>query len=430
MIDIVMPTMWVVDGIIPTIEKYINNPLVNKIILIDNNPTKKIDSPVLSHEKIEYVCYGKNIFVNPAWNEGYMRSTTDVVAFINDDIFVHDEVFKLVEDFGLKEGDMIGVNLRGYQDNFKIDDHIDTKEEIVDFNYNPKVAIGGQAWAFGICMFIHRKTYKIIPSLYKVWYGDDYLVQHAKKVYALNTNKIKGSISGTLTKFRDPNSDISRRIELDSLNYITFNDFTTSKDWDLPVSIVKNMQEQRKALGDDINIFEQEYKKARTQTSDINENVHILYDLAKECKHVTEMGVRTGISTRALLNTDVQLISYDVVLDNAVSKLFDVAKKAGKKVDYIKSDVLKIEIEETDMLFIDTLHIYPQLKQELNLHAKKVRKYLAFHDTYTFGLRGEVGQDNKGLLSAIIEFMIDNPEWKFKIHKTNNNGFTVLERVN
>jgi hypothetical protein len=35
-----------------------------------------------------------------------------------------------------------------------------------------------------------------------------------------------------------------------------------------------------------------------------------------------------------------------------------------------------------------------------------------------------------GLLPAIIEFMIENPEWKFKIHKTNNSGMTVLEKVN
>jgi hypothetical protein len=39
---------------------------------------------------------------------------------------------------------------------------------------------------------------------------------------------------------------------------------------------------------------------------------------------------------------------------------------------------------------------------------------------------GKVG--TLGLLPAIIEFIIDHPEWKFKIHKTNNNGLTVLEK--
>jgi hypothetical protein len=63
------------------------------------------------------------------------------------------------------------------------------------------------------------------------------------------------------------------------------------------------------------------------------------------------------------------------------------------------------------------------------LHGNKAKKYLAFHDTYTFGLTGEVGNDRKGLMTAIIEFMIQNPHWKFKTHKTNNNGFTILERT-
>jgi hypothetical protein len=80
-------------------------------------------------------------------------------------------------------------------------------------------------------------------------------------------------------------------------------------------------------------------------------------------------------------------------------------------------------------LFIDTLHTYNQLKQELTLHGNKAQKYIAFHDTYTFGLRGEDNVDKKGLMTAIIEFMTENPHWKFKIHKTNNNGFTVLERT-
>jgi hypothetical protein len=35
-----------------------------------------------------------------------------------------------------------------------------------------------------------------------------------------------------------------------------------------------------------------------------------------------------------------------------------------------------VEIEETDLLFIDTCDIYGQLQQELRLHAAKVRKYL------------------------------------------------------
>ena len=96
---------------------------------------------------------------------------------------------------------------------------------------------------------------------------------------------------------------------------------------------------------------------------------------------------------------------------------------------YIKANVLDIEISETDLLFIDTLHTYSQLAKELALHSSKVKKYIVLHDTYTFGLSGEDPRDKKGLLTAVIEFLINSPNWKFKMFKTNNNGLTVLERI-
>jgi hypothetical protein len=176
------------------------------------------------------------------------------------------------------------------------------------------------------------------------------------------------------------------------------------------------------------NIFELEYKKALAIPSDINQNLGVLHSVAKRCKHVTEMGVRTGMSTRAFLSLDIELISYDINLDKTVSSLFSQARAMGKPVKYIQANVLDIEIEETDFLFIDTLHVYQQLKAELVRHAKKVRKYIGFHDTYTFGLTGEDGLDKKGLLTAIIEFVIQNPEWQFKVFRVNNNGMTILQK--
>jgi ABC-type Fe3+-citrate transport system substrate-binding protein len=181
-------------------------------------------------------------------------------------------------------------------------------------------------------------------------------------------------------------------------------------------------------------LIEQEYFNAKNARSDINEHIELLYDLGTRCNHITEMGVRTGESTRAFLKTNASLRSYDIQLNDKVGYLFQQAQSVGKDAQYIKADVLDIVIEETDLLFIDTWHSYPQLKQELNLHGNKARKYLAFHDTWTYGVRDESWDKNRkiqgteGLLPAIIRFMIQNPHWKFKEFRTNNNGLTVLER--
>lgn len=176
------------------------------------------------------------------------------------------------------------------------------------------------------------------------------------------------------------------------------------------------------------DIFEQEYLRARNTETDINQHLEILKNLADECTSVTEMGTRDGQSTRAFLVTNTKLTAYDLELDPIVVELFSKAKQVGKSADYIQADVLQLDIEPTDLLFIDTWHTYTQLRQELAIHGNKAKKYLAFHDTQTYGTTGEASTD-LGLLPAIIEFMILNPHWRFKIHRTVNNGLTVLERT-
>lgn len=441
MIDIVIPTMWMVKNFDQALEIYANHDKIAKVIVIDNNRKSRPQWSVLNHAKVELVSYNKNIFVNPAWNEGYYRAQSHILGIINDDIVVSADVINMVSDFSFEAGDLIGVNLRGRQNNYRIDDVIDTAEEIVRLNYDDTKPIGGQAWAFGICMFMMKESYQEIPSLYQVWYGDDYFAQRAKRVFAINSNRIKGTISETLTKFDDPDSEISCRIELDSKNLLAYGHFKNSKNWDIPQNMINMYSQKRlakninlpkindkKTIDNKVNIFDQEYHWARSIASDINENVHILYELAQECKTVVEFGVRSGVSTRAFLASDVQLLSFDIELHPKVRELFLKAQAQGKSVQYIKADVLDIRVEPMDLLFIDTLHTYEQLQKELELHGNQARRYIAFHDTYTFGLRGEDGRDRRGLLTAIIEFQIKNPHWRFRIHKTNNNGFTVLER--
>lgn len=184
--------------------------------------------------------------------------------------------------------------------------------------------------------------------------------------------------------------------------------------------------------------IDQEYVLEKKTKSDINEHLHDLYTLACNCTHVTEMGSRFGASTKAFLNAPVSLRAYDLEIHQPLMDLFKIARKVGKDVEYIKGNTLEILIEPTDMIFIDTWHSQAQLRDELKLHGNAARKYLAFHDTHTYGVRDEQidwaanpnrkAMPNQGLLPAIIDFVIANPHWHFKMHKSINNGLTVLER--
>lgn len=166
--------------------------------------------------------------------------------------------------------------------------------------------------------------------------------------------------------------------------------------------------------------------------SDINELLPILKKYAENCDHVTEMGVRWVVSTYALMmGMPKKLVSYDIVsIENfgvSVSELKKVAGDNNVVYDFIVADTTNLEIEETDLLFIDTWHVYPQLKKELELHAKKVRKYIAFHDTETFEYLGE-DEGYAGLWPAIEEFLDENKDWVISERFAHCNGLTVLKK--
>ena len=172
----------------------------------------------------------------------------------------------------------------------------------------------------------------------------------------------------------------------------------------------------------------EEFIQACEKQTDINKHLPMLHGIANLCDSVTEFGVRDGQSTRALLaSRALKVRSYDLYLDPNVSRLFIAAQQfADRDAVYTQGNSLFIDIDQTDLLFIDTDHKYSQLKQELEKHHTKVNKYLAFHDTQTYGTNC---QDGKGLLPAILEFMMEHREWVVNYHSTENNGFTVLEKT-
>ncbi len=169
------------------------------------------------------------------------------------------------------------------------------------------------------------------------------------------------------------------------------------------------------------------YQAAAAQPSDINDHVPTLRALAAQCAHVTEFGTRGGVSTTALASGKPTLVrTYDLVHDPALDRLQTLAGAAGVTLEPCIADVLSVDIEETDLLFIDTLHTADQLSAELRRHAGRVRRWIAMHDTSTFGERGEDG--GPGLLPALRHFLRERPEWVVVTHHTHNNGFTVISR--
>lgn len=231
-IDIVIPTMWRSPIFIEALEEYVNCESLRKIIVIDNDYRKRPKHPVLQNSKIELVNYGKNLYVNPSWNEGYYRSKTAVFGIFNDDIIVYRDLIRDIAKTDFTNIDLVGVHLKNTPDNYTVGVHPDGKDSLFKLAVNKNEAIGGQSYAFGVCMFVKRASYSVIPSLFQIWFGDDYLVQKSENIYCLKTNRIRGEISKTLVAL-EGNTDINSRIVLDCVNAAKFGHLKNSKNWDL-----------------------------------------------------------------------------------------------------------------------------------------------------------------------------------------------------
>lgn len=241
-IDLVIPTMWRGEDFIDNLKNYCESKSINRIFIIDNLKSQRPNDDILNHEKIKIVCYGRNIYVNAAWNEGYYRSKADIICLLNDDISVEVSLFDYVYELDMSEIDIIGSHLKGTVDNFHITHHPDRKEELIKLNLNKSKPIGGQSYAFGVCMFVKRSSYKVIPSLYRVWFGDDYLVQKCKNIYALKTSKILGEISKTIVELKHEHKDIDKRIDLDAHNAYHYNHFKNGRKWGVIKAKVNKVQ--------------------------------------------------------------------------------------------------------------------------------------------------------------------------------------------
>lgn len=167
----------------------------------------------------------------------------------------------------------------------------------------------------------------------------------------------------------------------------------------------------------------------------INEHLPRLFELGRECSHITEFGTQFGNSTAAFLLAQPEtLCCYDIWRSEQVDAL--LALKLPTQTRFVQESTLHVSIEPTDLLFIDTWHTYHQLRQELTLHSDRVRRHIVLHDTTTYEFEDEINlygltvveEGRQGLWPAIKEFLGEHPEWDIAERYVHNNGLTVLRR--
>lgn len=205
-----------------------------------------------------------------------------------------------------------------------------------------------------------------------------------------------------------------------------------------------------------MEIIKSNYEFLCNKPSDINQHLPTLFKYASQCESVVECGVRGCVSSWAfihgLMNNNKptkEILLNDIQPCDIRGVLYlsqQVETKIEVKYEWV-NDLDLILDHPYDLLFIDTWHVYGQLKRELNKFSPFINKYIIMHDTTVDEIEGETVRNkwnslhqsattgipeeeiNDGLGRAIHEFLSSNPEWTLLEKWTNNNGLTVLERV-
>lgn len=198
--------------------------------------------------------------------------------------------------------------------------------------------------------------------------------------------------------------------------------------------------------------------------SDINEHLPTLFRYAKQCDTALELGVRGCISSWAVaagLLENKNGVRKRLFMNDArecqIGEIIDAVAPLNIDIKYEWKSDLEIVFqpgETYDLVFIDTWHVYGQIKRELEKFSVIANKYIIMHDTTIDEVHGEVIREYgynyqtaygmatelsaktgipreelmKGMWYGIQEFLAAHPEWYIKDRFFNNNGLMILAK--
>jgi hypothetical protein len=169
---------------------------------------------------------------------------------------------------------------------------------------------------------------------------------------------------------------------------------------------------------------------------DLNERAEDIRDLAAECAHVTLMGKRREWDAIILAGRPKTYISYNTEHDLLTKQLHEALEaektlgEEGYRTETFTTSttdfatMLATDIEETDMLVLDTIPTADRTYAELTRFAPKVRKWIVLNNTILFGESGEGG--GPGILVGWRRFQAENPRWKRVWEEPKQFGFSIL----
>jgi hypothetical protein len=171
----------------------------------------------------------------------------------------------------------------------------------------------------------------------------------------------------------------------------------------------------------------------RSDGSDISAHLPLLKYFASLCDTVAELGSRNAFSTTAFISgARERVISLDIQRTEDTDILEEMQKVYELPCIWEFRQQNTIDptnkIEEVDFLFVDSLHTFHQVQQELFIHGNQAKRFLGFHDWYSQRIKSIDIQGEEGIGRAIEEFMKTNPLWSPVYESFFNHGMLILEK--
>jgi hypothetical protein len=170
MFTVIVPTMWKYPPFYEFLSDMLMMPSVGEIFIIDNNPDERPNLPILSHKNIRIETFGRNIYVNPAWNYAVPLSKYDRICLYGDDLIFDLKLFhRMIPHISPVRG-VFGIS-PGVVDT--IQKPVSTGE--IEIQHSPTPYNFRDHLGFGMLMFMHKTNWIPIPDGLDLFWGDNFI---------------------------------------------------------------------------------------------------------------------------------------------------------------------------------------------------------------------------------------------------------------
>ncbi|QNI69372.1 hypothetical protein [Cyanobium sp. NS01] len=206
--QLVIPTLWKSKSLVESLNRYLQLSFVERILLVDNAALERPGDlgSLAKDARLLMLPQHQNIYVNPSWNlaVAQISDPNTLVGILNDDVSLSPKALAEMNARSWQVGEVVG--LMPDSDLTDLSLSRETGIRLIPVHHDVKQSIGQQLPGFGSAMFLLRATYRTIPPCFQIWYGDDWLLRSATRIFGIHDPGLRREHHVTMRDLRKSSS--------------------------------------------------------------------------------------------------------------------------------------------------------------------------------------------------------------------------------